>query len=61
MGRFTEELRLRARHYREAADKGPRRERAYHLTYAYCLERRANDLDGDLQTILPGVIDQPAA
>jgi hypothetical protein len=61
MGRSADELRLRARRYREAADKGPRRERAFHLTYAFCLEQRANTLEQDAQMGLPGVADLPPA
>jgi hypothetical protein len=61
MGRSVEELRLRARRFREAADRGPRRERAFHLTYAYCLEQRANVIEQDAQMALPGVADLPVA
>jgi hypothetical protein len=56
MRNFTEELRARARRYRQAAETGPRRERAYQLTYAYCLEQGANALERDAQQLpLPGI------
>ena len=55
MGNFTEELRARARRYRQTAETGPRRERAYQLTYAYCLEQGANALERDGQLPLPGI------
>jgi hypothetical protein len=55
MGNFTEELRARARRYRQAAETGPRRERAYQLTYAYCLEQGANVLERDGKLPLPGI------
>jgi hypothetical protein len=45
MQNLAEELRQRAQAYRQAADKGPKRERAQHLTLAYCLERQANNLE----------------
>jgi hypothetical protein len=53
MGNFVEELRARARRYRQAAETGPRRERAYQLTYAYCLEQGANALEQDAEPPLP--------
>ena len=55
MGNFVEELRARAKRYRQAADTGPRRERAYQLTYAYCLEQGANAIERDTQLDLPGI------
>lgn len=45
MGNAAEELRHRAQMYRQAAEKGPRRDRAQRLTLAYCLERQANELE----------------
>ena len=55
MGNFAEELRTRARRYRQAAETGPRRDRAYQLTYAYCLEQGANALERETQLPLPGI------
>ena len=61
MGRSPEELRSRALAYRDAADSGPRRERAYQLTQAYCLEQQAGALERRDQTVLPGLFDGSSA
>ena len=45
MGDSAEDLRQRARSFRQAADEGPRRNRAYCLTVAYCLEQRLAHLE----------------
>jgi hypothetical protein len=45
MGNAADELRQRAKMYRQAAEKGPRRDRAQRLTLAYCLERQANEIE----------------
>jgi hypothetical protein len=41
----AEDLRQRARSFRQAAEEGPRRNRAYCLTVAYCLEQRLAHLE----------------
>jgi hypothetical protein len=45
MGNTAEDLRQQARSYRRAAEEGPRKNRAYHLTLAYCLEQRLSHED----------------
>lgn len=45
MADTAEDLRQHARSYRRAAEEGPRRNRAYHLTLAYCLEQRLASLE----------------
>jgi len=49
MADTAEDLRQRARSYRQAAEEGPRRERAYCLTLAYCLEQRVAHLELNAQ------------
>jgi hypothetical protein len=57
MGDFTEELRAQAIRYRQAAETGPRRERAFRLTYAFCLEQRANILEQTGQLHQQGIAE----
>ena len=45
MAESAEDLRQRARSFRQAAEEGPRRNRAYCLTVAYCLEKRLAHLE----------------
>ena len=45
MAESAEDLRQRARSFRRAAEEGPRRNRAYCLTVAYCLEQRVAHLE----------------
>ena len=45
MADSAEDLRQRARSFRQAAEEGPRRNRAYCLTVAYCIEQRIAHLE----------------
>lgn len=49
MADSAEDLRQRARSFRQVAEEGPRRIRAYCLTVAYCLEQRLTHLESALR------------
>jgi hypothetical protein len=49
MAESAEDLRQRAQSFRQAAEQGPRRNRAYCLTVAYCLEQRVAHMELNAQ------------
>jgi len=52
MADSAEDLRQRARSFRQAAEEGPRRNRAYCLTVAFCLEQRLAHLESAQRSLV---------